>query len=111
MTVLAYKSRTLTRTVTIQDVDCVPIIPSASDKIRASIMLEGMTPVFTVTSGTNTANGSYFLKGSPCELRIDAADLAFAPGIYNLVIDYLEVADSAISWKNVDREVFVLENT
>jgi len=67
-----------------------------------------------VTSGTPTANGSTFSKNTPSSgvnrLRLDASDLSFDAGTYTLRVDYFDNADAA-EWKNVDREVFVMENT
>ena len=112
--ILAYKSRGITRDITIKDVDGDAITPGATDSIRATITREGGTAVLTVTSGSATANGSSFTKNSPSSgvnrLRLDASDLEFQPGVYSLYIDYYDNAD-AQEWKNVDRQVFCLENS
>lgn len=111
--VYAYQSRALTKDITILDANSGVITPGNSDNIRASIGHEGETPVFTVTSGTNTANGSSFTKNYTAgvnRLRIVEADLAFSPGTYTLFIDFQDGTDNGI-YKVIDRQVFVLEAT
>jgi len=113
--ILAYQNRGLTRDITILDTDGDTITPGANDNVRAIIGREGETAQLTITGGTATANGSSFTTNSPTSgknrLRLDAADLALIdPGTYTLFIDYFDNAD-AQEWKNVDRQVFVLEET
>ena len=108
--VLAYKSRGLTRDITILDAAGTAIVPGANDLVRATILREGQAAKLAVTSGTNTTNGSSFTKNFTSgvnRLRLDAADLAFAAGTYTLQIDYFDNAD-AQEWKAVDRQVFTL---
>lgn len=107
-----------TRDITIKNAAGGTIVPASSDKIRAIIGREGRLGTnfanaqFLVTSDASTAAGSSFTKNSPSSgknrLRIDAGDLDFAAGVYTLFIDYYDNAD-AQEWKNVDRQVFVLE--
>ena len=108
--ILAYKSRGVTRDITILDADGDAITPDSSDKIRAIIGREGAEAQLTVTSDAATANGSSFTKGATNRLRLDASDLSFDAGIYTLFIDYFDY-DDASEWKNVDRQVFCLEDT
>jgi hypothetical protein len=108
--ILAYRSRGLSRDITIQDVDGNNITPGDSDKLRAIIGREGETAKLTVTSDDSTANGSSFTKGTNSRLRLDASDLDFAAGVYTLYVDYYDSGD-AQEWKNVSRQVFVLEET
>jgi len=113
--ILAYQNRGLTRDITIRDANEVTITLGANDNVRAIIGREGETPQLTITGGTATVNGSSFTPNSPSSgknrLRLDASDLALiSPGTYTLFIDFFDNAD-AQEWKNVDRQVFVLENT
>lgn len=108
--VYAYKSRGLSKDITILDADGAAVTPGSSDKIRATIGREGETAKLTVTSDAPTDNGSNFTKGAVNRLRLDALDLAFEPGAYTLMIDLYDAADSA-EWKTVSRQVLVLEDT
>ena len=102
------KSRGKTFDITIKDANSTVITPGANDKVRATILRSGETPVFTVTSGSPTANGSSVTKGSTNRLRIDASDLTFQPGTYTLIVDYYDNAD-AQEWKFVEKQTFYLE--
>lgn len=110
--ILAYKSRGKTVDITINDADGDAITPGTNDKVRAIIGREGQAAKLSITSGTNTANGSSFTKNSPSNgvnrLRLDASDLEFDPGTYTLWVDYFDNADSS-EWKLVEKQVFVLE--
>lgn len=108
--ILAYQDRNLTRDITIQDVDGNAITPGVNDQIRAIISRLGETAELVVASNAPTANGSSFTKGATNRLRLDASDLGFTPGLYTLTIDYFDNAD-AQEWKNVDRQVFYLEES
>ena len=105
-----YKNRGISKDITVLDADSETITPGDSDKVRAIIGRKGETPKLTVTSGTPTSNGSSFTKGATNRLRLDASDLDFAPGVYNLIIDFYDAGDTA-EWKNVSRQVFCLEDT
>lgn len=107
-----YKSRGITRDITISGGPTGTITPGAADKVRA-ILRNGETDVLTIVSDAPTANGSSFTKGSPSatqnRLRLDAADLeALACGAYTVIIDMFDNAD-AQEWKNVNRQVLMLE--
>ncbi len=108
--IYGYKNKGLTRDITIQDADGGTITPGINDKVRATILREGEVPVLTVTSGANTVNGSSFTKGAANRLRIDASDLTFKPGTYQLQIDYFDNADAA-EWKMVSVQVLHLQET
>lgn len=103
--ILGYQNKGLTKDITILNASNVAIVPGANDLVRATIYREGETPVFTVTSGTPTANGSSFTKGATNRLRIDASDMSFRPGVYTLRIDYFDNADAA-EWKEVEQQVY-----
>jgi len=117
--IVAYKNRGLTKNLTILDAAGESVTPGNNDKVRAVIAREGhrgtsdATAELSVTSGTPTDNGSAFNKNSPStgvnQLRLDASDLAFSPGVYTLFVEYFDNAD-AQEWKTVDRQVFVLRN-
>jgi hypothetical protein len=107
----AYKNRGLTRDLTILDADGDTITPGANDRVRVLIGREGQTPLLTVVDNADTSNGSTLSKGATNTLRLDATDLdAIDPGTYTLFFDYFDNAD-AQEWKNVDRQVFHLEDT
>ncbi len=108
--ILAYKSRGLQRDITIQDAAGATITPGSTDVVRVSIGREGETAKLIVSSAAATANGSSIVKGATNRLRLDAEDLVFDPGTYTLFVDYFDAADSS-EWKNVSRQVFVLENS
>lgn len=114
--ILAYKNRGITKTITITNADGSTLVPSANDKIRIIIGLEGHLKSdlsgakLTVASDAPTANGSTFTKDTSAganTLRLDNADLVFPAGIYTALIDYFDNADNE-EWKTVDRQVFVL---
>lgn len=116
----AYQNRGLTKNITIKNAAGTAITPQANDKIRVIIGREGKLGVnnadakLVVESGANTANGSSFTKNHPSDgvnqLRLDASDLAFAPGVYTMFVDYYDNADQQ-EFKNVDRQCFCLEAT
>jgi len=106
--VYAYRNRGVTHDITIQDRTGATITPGGSDEIRAIIGHEGQTAQLTVASNAPTANGSTFTKGAANRLRLDASDLSFTAGTYTLAIDLFDASDNN-EWKNVDRQVFVLE--
>lgn len=111
----AYRSRGLTRDITIEDADGEAIVVGDNDEIRAMIGREGAAVLLTVASDAPTAAGSSFTPNSPSSglnrLRLDATDLAaLAAGIYTLYVDYYDNADAA-EWKNVSRQIFSLEES
>jgi hypothetical protein len=112
--IYAYKSRGLTKDLTILDGAGAAVEPGDNDELRISIGREGATPLLTFTSDAATANGSSITKSGGVDgshrMRLDAADLNFAAGCYTLIFDYLDNAD-AEEWKNISRQVFVLEDT
>ena len=109
--ILAYKSRGITREITILDAAGATITPGANDVIKAIVLRLGETPKLTVTSAAPTSNGSSFTKGATCTLRLDNADLStIDPGTYTLEIQLVDNAD-AQEPKVVQRQVLVLENS
>jgi hypothetical protein len=107
----AYKNRGLTRVLTILDTDGATITPGVNDRVRVLIGREGQTPLLTIVDNAATPNGSSLTKGAANTLRLDASDLdEIDPGTYTLFLDYFDNAD-AEEWKNVDRQVFHLEDT
>ena len=119
--VYIYKTRGITKDITVQDGAGATITPGTNDKIRAIIGREGKLGVnlvdaqFSVTSDAATANGSSFTKNSPSSglnrLRLDASDLdKISAGVYTLFVDFFDNADGQ-EWKNVSREVVCVEDT
>ena len=109
--ILAYQNRGLTRDLVIVDSTGDTITPGANDKVRVMIGREGEAVKLSVANDAPTANGSTLTKGASNRLRLDASDLAdIDPGTYTLFFDYFDNADAA-EWKNVSRQVFVLEPT
>ena len=109
--VQAYKGRNCTRNITILDAVNVPIIPDDDDHIRVRIGRAGETPKLIVSDDAPTTHGSTLVKGATQRLRLDAQDLDLIdPGVYTLYIEMFDVADLN-EWKNVDRQVFNLEDT
>lgn len=118
--ILAYKSRGVTKDITITTAGGAVITPGANDKLRVVIGREGKLGVdfadaeLVVTSDAATANGSSITKNYPSEtknrLRLDASDLNFEAGTYTLFVEYFDNAD-AQEWKNVSRQVFNLQDT
>lgn len=116
----AYKSRGITKDITVTNAAGSAIAPGSNDKLRAIICrISGLSASLdeaelVVTSDAPTANGSSFTKGGGSggsnRLRLDAGDLDFVSGSYTLIIDYFDNADSG-EWKNVSRQVFYLEDT
>jgi len=109
--IYAYQDRNCTRDIVIRDADGDPITPGIDDRLRVSIGRAGQTPLLTVVDNAPTANGSTLTKGATNRLRLDDKDLAaMDAGTYTLFIELLDTADAS-DWKNVDRQVFVLERT
>lgn len=106
----AYKNRGVSKDITILDADGATITPTASDIITATIFHEGGATQLSVASTAATVNGSSFTKGATNRLRLDASDLDFAAGVYTLEIKLTDASDTDEP-KNVDRQVFVLEDT
>src|SRR3990167_148671 len=107
--VYAYRTRGITKDITIKNGAGTTIVPGSNDKIRAIIGREGKLGTnfadaeFSVTSDAATANGSSFTKNSPSSglnrLRLDASDLDAIPaGVWSLFIDFYDNADAA-EWK------------
>ena len=105
--ILTNEGRGVSYDVVILDASGDVITPGDSDQIRAIIGREGETPKLTVTSGSDTANGSSFTKGATNRLRLDASDLEFSPGVYTMYVDFFDAAD-ANEWKSVERQCFFL---
>lgn len=118
--IFAYKSRGCTHDFRVLDANSNDVVLGGSDEIRAVIGREGKLGVdfadaaFSITNGTNSANGSSFTKnggGSNIHrLRLDASDLSFSPGVYSLFFEYKNAGDGN-EWKAVRRFVFVLLET
>ena len=118
--IYAYKSRGIQKDLTVRNAAGTAIVVTANDKLRVVIGREGRLGVnfadaeLVITTDAATANGSSITKGtaaSPANrVRFDASDLAFEPGTYTLFLDFFDNAD-AQEWKNVDRQVFILEAT
>jgi len=106
--VYAYRGKGISHDIVIVDRNGNTITPGGSDLVRATIGHQGQTAKLTVTSGTPTANGSSFTKGSTNRLRLDASDLSFPAGTYNLDVELFDHSDAA-EWKLVSRQVFCLE--
>ena len=118
--IFAYKSRGLTKDLTILDGAGVAITPGSNDVLRIIIGREGELIAdlsgakLTFTSDAPSANGSSITKGGGTDgshrMRLDASDLTFPAGTYSLIFDYFDAADSS-EWKNISRQVFCLEDT
>ena len=124
--IYAYKQRSLTKDITILDGAGTVIVPTNSDKIRAIIGREGQLGTnlsgakLVVNDNPPTTNGSVFEKNGPSpgvqRLRLCAEDLNFEPGVYTLFVEFFDAEDPDAGdptgeWKNVSRQVFVLEGT
>lgn len=124
--IYAYQGRSLTKDITILDGAGTIIVPTGSDKIRAIIGREGQLGTnlagakLVVNDSPATTNGSVFEKNTPTpgvnRLRLCEADLGFEPGVYTLFVEFFDAedpdaADPTGEWKNVSRQVFVLEAT
>ena len=118
--IFAYQSRGVTKDLTVLDALGNVITPGSNDKLRVIIGREGQLGIdladaeLVVTSDAATVNGSSLTIGGGNDgrhrLRLDASDLAFPPGVYTFFFDYLDVADQT-EWKNIDRQVFNLEES
>ncbi len=105
--ILTNQGRGVSYDVVILDTAGDTITPTDSDLVRAIIGREGETPKLTVTSGSDTANGSSFTKGATNRLRLDGADLSFPPGVYTMYVDFFDASD-ANEWKLAERQCFFL---
>ncbi len=115
----AYRNRGKTVSLTITDPSGT-LVPAAADKLRVVIGREGKIggvnfadAQFFVDSDAATANGSTITPNTSTgvnTLRLDASDLRFAAGLYTLFFDFFDNSDGS-EWKNVDRQVFNLEDT
>lgn len=109
--IYCYKDLGKTMRLTVRDANDDAITPGANDKLRVIICRKNEDPVFTITSGEDTENGSSLTKNSPTNgkntLRLDASDLTFPPGVYTFKFEYFDNADEQ-EWKNIDRQVFNL---
>lgn len=117
----AVKLRGFTKDIILRDVNNDVIVPLAGDKLRAYIgrvheinaeTLAGA--VFSITSDSDSAAGSYIRKNSPSSgfnrLRIDATDMSFDAGIYTLRVEFYDGND-ANEWKVASSDVFILEDS
>lgn len=119
--IYAYKNRTFTTDLVINDPDGIRI-PESGDRIRVIIGHESKLKDSTdlsdaelvVVDNDPTDNGSTFTKGSSPlglnRLRLDNLDLRFPAGVYSLIFDFRDLSDGN-DWKTVSRESFVLEET
>jgi len=108
--VIAQQNRGRTFDVTIQDADGNTIVPQANDQVRIRIGLVGETDKLSIASDAPSDYGSTVTKGEKTRVRLDASDLLFDPGTYTLFIEYYDY-DDVQEWKQVDRGVFLLEET
>lgn len=118
--IYAYKNRGVTKDLTILNGAGEAVTPGVNDVLRIIIGREGELEddlsgaKLTFTSDAPTANGSSITKGTGVDgshrMRLDASDLSFPAGVYVLIFDYFDNADSA-EWKNVSRQVFSLEES
>jgi len=110
--VLAYKGLGFARNIGILDSDGGTITPESGDLLRVTIGRIGETAKFTVTSGTNTDNGSYITLGASNKLWINGDDLAFDAGTYSFFVEFFDASEGAAGeWKNVERETFTMEDS
>ena len=108
--VYAHQRRSLARNIVMNDGAGNAITPGSGDKMRVTIQRLGETAKFTVTSGTNTENGSYINLAATSKLYIDGGDLTFDLGTYSMIVDFFGASEGADGeWKNVDLQVFSLE--
>lgn len=118
--IYAHRRRTLTKDLTILDGAGVTVVPGDNDKLRITIGREGQLETdlsgaeLTFTSDAATDNGSSITKSGGEDgshrMRLDASDLTFPAGVYTLLFDYFDNADAG-TYKNISRQVFVLEET
>ncbi len=115
------KNRGKSIDITMLDGAGATITAGASDKIRVVVGWVGKLGAdlenakLVVTSDAATDNGSTYTKNSPVSgknrLRLDASDLNAIPaGLYTLFVDYYDNADGQ-EWKQVDRQVMMIEET
>lgn len=112
---VAYKSRGITKGVTIRDALGNTITPTASDEVRIIIGYEGRLGVsnanakLVLSSAANSDDGSSITKGAENTVLLKPEDLAFDAGVYDLLVELYDGTEE--EWKNVDRQVFVLIDT
>lgn len=116
-----YKNRGITKDLQLLDGAGEIVAVSDSDSLRIIIGREGQLGAafvdaqLVVVSGTPTDNGSTLTLNTPetnkHRLRIDDADANLIPaGTYTLFFDMMDHAD-ADDWKNISRQVLVVEET
>jgi len=109
--VYAYKDREVVRDITILDANGDVVTPAANDEVKVSIVRNMGEPELEVSSTGPTEPGSTLtINGSTVRLRIVAGDLQFDPGVYDFIADFMDSNDGD-QWKNIERHVFVLENS
>lgn len=115
--IYAYKSRGITKDISILNGCGAEITPSSLDIIKVKISREGTldtSPLLTITSSTPTANGSAFTKNTPRpgkhRLRLDSRDLTFPAGIYTLSVELVDHQDND-EIKEANRVIFNLAET
>ncbi len=122
MTLLyAYKNRTFTTDLVIND-PTGDRTPEVDDGIRITIGHESKLDdsgdlsdaELVVVDNAPTSNGSTFTKAvAPAvlnRLRLDNLDLTFPAGVYSLIFDFRDASDGN-DWKNVSRQVIVIEES
>ena len=120
----AYQNRGITKDITVLDADGVAVPMSTGDLLRVIIGREGQLgsededypdAELVVSSEEETAGGSSITIDGGADgshrLRLDSTDLGFAAGVYTMLVEFYDHADSGGEWKNVSRQVFVLEET
>ena len=106
---VADRSRFNQWSITIGEADGDDATIAANDVVRVKIGRAGDTPLLEVESDAATANGSQTTAANPTVLSIEAEDLAFAAGVYDVEVSIWDTSEERI--KKAERGVFVLRDS
>lgn len=113
MQVDAYRNRNRQFTVTIYDADGAIVPVTSSDIVYLKIGRNEESPVFELSSGADSSNGSSMTAANPTVIEIKKEDLAtstFYAGVYDLEVGFMDNSDND-DLKHAQKGTFILHRT
>jgi hypothetical protein len=96
--------------ITIGEADGDDAVIAPEDNVRVKIGRGTGTPLLEVQSDAATSNGSTCSAANPTALSLEAADLTFPAGIYDIEVAIVDASDSN-RIKKAELGVFVLRES
>jgi len=107
--VVADKSRFNKFSITLYEPDGTESFIRADDIVRVKVGRVGDGLLLEVASNAATANGSTTTAANPTVLSMEAADVAFPAGVYDVEVDVWDIIE--LRFKKAERGIFVLRDS